>query len=152
MQRLSLFLSGALFGTGLLISGMTRPAKVIGFLDFAGSWDPSLMFVMGGALTVYAALYRLIVRRRAPVYAARFEVASGTAITPRLLAGAAIFGVGWGLAGYCPGPALVSIGARAPSALAAVAGMAAGMLLYALMERRKSPRDGASRAQLPDTA
>jgi uncharacterized protein len=151
MQGLSLFLAGLLFGSGLLLSGMTQPAKVIGFLDFAGNWDPSLMFVMAGALVVHGVLFRFIVRRPAPVFAERFEVPANKAITLRLLVGSAIFGVGWGLIGYCPGPALVGLGARTPSALIAVAGMAAGMLLFVLLERRRAGGSSSS-AHLPDTA
>ena len=131
---------------------MTQPAKVIGFLDFTGHWDPSLMFVMGGALAVYGCLFRVIARRPKPVFAPHFQIPSGGAITPRLLAGSAIFGVGWGLAGYCPGPALVGLGARASSALVAFAGMAVGMLLFALLERRRTGSGSSSQAHLPDTA
>jgi uncharacterized membrane protein YedE/YeeE len=152
MRHLTVLFAGALFGLGLLLSGMSQPAKVIGFLDFAGNWDPSLLFVMAGALAVYGTLYRFIVRRPAPVFAARFEIPQNRAITPRLLAGSAIFGIGWGLIGYCPGPALVGLGARVPSALVAVAGIALGMLLFALMERWWSSTGRDSRAQLPDTA
>jgi uncharacterized protein len=151
MRQLSLFLAGLLFGSGLLVSGMTQPAKVIGFLDFTGNWDPSLLFVMGGALAVYGVLFRFVVRRPAPIFAPRFEVPTNKAITFRLIAGSAIFGVGWGLIGYCPGPALVGVGARAPSALIAVAGMGIGMLLFALLERRRASSGGSS-AHLPDTA
>jgi uncharacterized protein len=151
MQRLSLFLAGLLFGGGLLLSGMTQPAKVIGFLDFAGNWDPSLLFVMAGALVVHGILFRFIVRRPAPVFTERFEIPTNKAISLRLVAGSAIFGVGWGLIGYCPGPALVGLGTRTPSALIAVAGMAAGMLLFALFERRRASGSSSS-AHLPDTA
>jgi uncharacterized protein len=152
MRGLTLFVAGALFGSGLLLSGMAQPAKVIGFLDFAGDWDPSLLFVMAGALAVYGVLFRFIVRRPAPIFAQRFEVPTNQAITLRLIAGSTIFGIGWGLIGYCPGPALVGVGARTPSALIAVAGMGVGMLLFALMERRRASGSDASSAHLPDTA
>src|SRR5262245_52978645 len=104
------FSSGALFAVGLVISGMTQPAKVIGFLDFAGAWDASLAFVMVGALAVHLVAYRIVARRTAPVFANAFEIPTATAVDRRLVWGAAIFGVGWGLAGYCPGPVLVSLG------------------------------------------
>lgn len=126
------FGSGALFGAGLVVSGMVKPAKVVGFLDFAGKWDASLMFVMAGAVAVYLVAYRLITRRRAPLFDTRFHIPTRKDIDLRLLAGAAVFGVGWGLGGYCPGPGLVSIGAGAIPALVFVAAMTAGMWLESL--------------------
>ena len=121
--------SGALFGVGLAISGMTQPAKVLGFLDVTGPWDASLAFVMGGAVAVYALAYRLIRRRSGPLFDAEFHVPASKTIDPPLLVGAALFGIGWGLGGFCPGPALVSLGAAAPNAAWFVLAMTAGMLL-----------------------
>lgn len=119
-------LSGALFGAGLVISGMTDPAKVIGFLDVSRHWDPSLAFVMAGAVAVYAIAYRVIARRRAPWFDAAFHVPSRRDLDARLLGGAAIFGIGWGLAGLCPGPALVDAAAGSLQAIAFVAALLVG--------------------------
>ncbi len=102
-------LSGALFGLGLAVSGMMNPAKVIGFLDFAGKWDPTLAFVMGGALLVCVPAFRLILKRPRPVLASGFALPSESALDARLLGGAALFGVGWGLSGFCPGPAVAAL-------------------------------------------
>lgn len=125
----SAFLSGGLFGAGLVVSGMTRPAKVIGFLDFLGRWDASLALVMVGAIAVHMALYRVILRRRAPLFDVRFHIPTRRDLDVRLILGAVLFGVGWGLGGYCPGPGLVSLGAGALPALVFVAVMAVGMWL-----------------------
>ena len=126
-------LVGAIFGAGLLLSGMTQPAKVIGFLDVGGHWDASLAFVMMGAIAVHALAYRAIVRRPRPLLDRRFHLPAKARIDARLLGGAALFGVGWGLAGYCPGPALVAAGALATPALVFVATMALGMALARLI-------------------
>lgn len=120
------FGAGALFGAGLLVSGMTRPGKVLGFLDVAGAWDASLAFVMLGAIGVHAAAYQWL-RRRDPN--AALDVPPDRLIDARLLGGAALFGVGWGLGGFCPGPALTSLGALAPGALVFVVAMTVGILL-----------------------
>lgn len=108
--RLTSLVAGLLFGLGMVISGMADPAKVTGFLDVTGHWDPSLMFVMGGALLVFMPAYFFLIKpKRKPVNAEKFCLATNTAIDSRLLSGAAIFGVGWGLAGICPGPAVSSL-------------------------------------------
>lgn len=126
-------LSGLLFGAGLTLSQMVNPAKVMGFLDFAGDWDPSLAFVMGGALAVTFVSYRFTLRRRrAPIAAAAFQVPATRDIDGRLVGGAAVFGVGWGMSGFCPGPAIVSLAYGLPAAMAFVAAMVAGMVLYHL--------------------
>jgi uncharacterized membrane protein YedE/YeeE len=123
-------LAGALFGAGLLISGMTRPDKVIAFLDVTGAWDPSLAFVMGGAVSVYALAFWWGARRRAaPWLDDAFHLPTRRDVDLRLVAGAAIFGVGWGLIGFCPGPALVVAAAGSASGLAFVGAMLAGMLV-----------------------
>ncbi len=121
--------SGLLFGFGLALSGMTRTERVRGFLDFAGAWDPTLLFVMGGAVTVNALVWRAIARRGAPLLDARFHLTTLREIDARLLVGSAVFGVGWGVGGFCPGPAVVSIVTGAPAALAFVAAMFLGFAL-----------------------
>jgi uncharacterized protein len=123
------FASGLLFSAGLLLSGMTQPSKVLGFLDLAGDWDPSLMFVMGGAIAVHFFFARRALRPGAhPLFAADFERPTQTAIDTRLLAGAAIFGIGWGMSGYCPGPALVSVVTLSSKTVAFVLAVAVGTL------------------------
>lgn len=120
--------AGALFAIGLTLGGMTVPAKVIGFLSVSGAWDPQLAFVMAGAIIVYASLLRIIRRRAVPLLADRFHWPTVHAIDARLVGGAAIFGIGWGLSGYCPGPALVSLAGGAASAIVFVVAMIAGMV------------------------
>lgn len=106
---LALF-AGVVFGTGIALSGMIDPAKVLNFFDLAGSWDPSLAFVMGGALIVAAIGYRLVWRRKAPLFGGRFQVPTGTEIDVKLVGGSALFGIGWGIAGFCPGAAIPALG------------------------------------------
>ena len=119
--------SGVLFAVGLGVSGMTRPSKVAGFLDLFGAWDPSLAFVMVGAIAVYAVAFRVITRSKAPWFDGKFHIPRRADIDRPLLLGAAIFGVGWGLGGYCPGPGLVSAASGAlPAALFCV-GMVLGV-------------------------
>jgi len=110
MNRLLAWLSGLLFGAGLAWSGMADPHKVLGFLDVAGAWDPSLLLVMVGAVLTYAVGSRLVLRRARPWLDECFHLPMNRRIDARLLAGAAVFGIGWGLAGYCPGPALAGVG------------------------------------------
>lgn len=125
---------GIVFGLGLAVSGMIDPAKVIGFLDFAGAWDPTLAFVMGGALLVTVPAFRLVLKRPSPVLADSFSLPARSSLDGRLLGGAALFGLGWGLVGFCPGPAVAAL---APALLTGitpvftfVGAMLAGMLLY----------------------
>jgi uncharacterized membrane protein YedE/YeeE len=125
----SALFAGLVFSFGLGVSGMTRPSKVVGFLDFTGNWDPSLALVMVGAIAAHALSYRWIVRRASPLLAAEFDIPTNRRIDVRLLAGSAVFGIGWGIGGYCPGPALVSIGGATSAALVFVPAMIAGMLL-----------------------
>lgn len=128
--------AGVLFALGLLVSGMCTPAKVTAFLDVGGAWDPSLAFVMAAAIAIYAPVARLVRARRAPVFAARFHWPTEHRIDPDLVAGAAIFGVGWGLSGLCPGPALVSAGGGGAGALVFVAAMIGGVTAARLARRR----------------
>jgi uncharacterized membrane protein YedE/YeeE len=130
--------SGLVFALGLGISGMTRPAKVVAFLDIGGDWDPSLAFVMVGAIGVYALLYRLILRREAPALDSRFHLPSATGIDTRLVIGAVLFGMGWGLAGYCPGPAIASLVSLSQEVWIFVGSMALGMALWGALSRRGS--------------
>lgn len=128
-------LAGVLFGAGLVVAQMTDPAKVLAFLDVAGAWDPSLMLVMGGAVAITFVGYRWALGREAPLLDARFHLPASKAIDRPLVAGSALFGLGWGLAGYCPGPALASIGFGNPEALWVVPAMAAGAALHRLVIR-----------------
>ncbi|MBA3390987.1 MAG: YeeE/YedE family protein [Rubrobacter sp.] len=135
MPRLIVALfSGALFGLGLAVSGMANPQKVIGFLDVAGEWDPTLAFVMGGALLVAGPAFRLIFRRRRPVLSGDFELPVKTKVDARLIWGSALFGVGWGLSGFCPGPAVVALVPALATGIvpvfAFVIAMVAGMAIY----------------------
>lgn len=129
--------AGALFGLGLGVSGMTLPAKVKGFLDVTGDWDPTLVMVMVGAIAVHFVLLRLILRRRAPLFATRFHVPTRRDIDLRLVFGAALFGVGWGLSGQCPGPALTNLATGTPTALVFVAALAVGMVIQRRMDRAR---------------
>lgn len=108
MKAIIGFITGLVFSLGLTLSGMTDPARVVGFLDVAGDWDPTLIFVLGGAVTTTLIGYRLVWRRGTPLLGERFQLPRRRDIDGRLLLGAALFGVGWGLSGYCPGPAIVS--------------------------------------------
>jgi uncharacterized membrane protein YedE/YeeE len=124
------FVLGLLFALGLGISGMTQPAKITDFLDFTGAWDPSLAFVMMGAVGTYLLLYRRIVARGAPLFGSTFALPEKRAIDGKLLWGAALFGVGWALSGYCPGPALTAAGGGRRSAILVAIAMAVGIALY----------------------
>lgn len=130
--------AGLLFAVGLALAGMTSPSKVLAFLDVAGDWDPSLAFVMAGAIVTHALSARIILARESPLFAARFDLPTKKKVDARLVTGAALFGVGWGLGGYCPGPALVTAAAGLPSALVFVLAMAAGMFLESVAGGEKS--------------
>lgn len=129
---------GVVFGVGLLLSGMTQPAKVVNFLDVLGNWDPSLAFVMGGAIAVHLLAYRLVPRLPKPVWGTRWVLPTRRDIDLRLLVGAALFGAGWGLGGYCPGPALTSVVAGASSTLIFTGAMLAGMWGHTLWEASRT--------------
>jgi len=136
-------LSGLVFGLGLGVSQMVDPRKVLGFLDIAGAWDASLMLVMGGALLVAAVGFRVVLRRPAPWFGDRFHLSAARTVDAPLLGGAVLFGIGWGLAGYCPGPAIASLGFGNAEALWFLPAMAAG----AGLQRWQARRSGAALAQ-----
>lgn len=125
---LSSFIAGLLFAVGLGLAGMTQPQKIIAFLDVTGAWDPSLMFVMGGALAVHLVTYRLVTKRKNPLFDSTFHIPTRNEINAKLVIGSALFGIGWGLSGFCPGPALVSLANPETSVLIFVASMLIGML------------------------
>jgi uncharacterized protein len=129
MRPLANLVAGVVFGLGLVISGLANPAKVLNFLDLAGAWDASLAFVMAGAVLTAALGYRVVLARPRPAFDSRFHLPTATAIDRRMLAGAAMFGVGWGLSGYCPGPALTALPLLNPATLVFVAAMLLGMWL-----------------------
>jgi uncharacterized protein len=127
---------GLLFGLGLIISGMVNPAKVLNFLDIAGTWDPSLAFVMGGAVIVTFIGYKLVLKRKQPVFDSVFHLPTKNDIDNRLVTGAAIFGIGWGLAGFCPGPAFTALGTGQSAAIIVVIAMIVGMVAARILSLR----------------
>ncbi|WP_378949080.1 DUF6691 family protein [Paracoccus sp. R86501] len=132
------FLSGLIFGLGLVISGMSDPAKVLNFLDVAGSWDPSLAFVMGGATVTTYLGYRLVWRRPAPVLDPSFDIPTNRSIDRPLLTGAALFGAGWGIGGFCPGPAFTALPLLAPGTLVFLPAMLLGLWIGAGLKARRT--------------
>ena len=146
------FLSGVVFALGLGISGMTRPIKVIGFLDFFGQWDASLALVMIGAIGVYFIAYRASRRMSSPILAARFSIPTRTDLDGRLIAGAALFGTGWGLGGFCPGPAITSLASGAAPVAVFVAAMTAGIYLHGWTAGRETFRTPDARELLQRAA
>lgn len=139
MQLLMAFSTGLVFGLGLIISGMTDPSKVIGFLDLAGSWDPSLAFVMGGAILVGLFAFRLARTRAQALLGGPIRLPTARHIDRRLVLGSLVFGAGWGLAGYCPGPALASLAAGGSKPLVFAIAMLAGMAIFELHDRASRP-------------
>ena len=135
LSALTSLIAGAIFGAGLAVSGMMNPAKVLGFLDIAGNWDPTLAFVMGGALLVAAPGFLFLRKRGAALTGGRLHLPVRSAIDGRLLGGAALFGLGWGLGGFCPGPAIAGLATGVGGVYVFVAAMLAGMLLFRLMPR-----------------
>jgi uncharacterized membrane protein YedE/YeeE len=132
------FAAGALFAAGLLVGGMTQPQKVVQFLDVGGAWDPSLAFVMAGAIAVHAPAYLWARRRSAPWAGGAFSLPTRRDIDLPLVAGAALFGLGWGLAGYCPGPAVTALATGRSDVVLVVASMVAGMAAHRAWERRRA--------------
>ncbi|WP_298213215.1 DUF6691 family protein [Acidovorax sp.] len=139
-NRIAEFWVGLMFGVGLIVSGMTDPGKVLGFLDLAGLWDPSLAFVMAGAIAVGAAAFAVAKKRTTSFLGGAMHLPTARGIDRRLVAGSFVFGAGWGLAGFCPGPAIVSVGAGQPKAIAFVLAMLAGMWLFEWAEGRARGR------------
>ena len=138
MKLLTALLAGLLFGLGLILSGMSNPSKVLGFLDLAGSWDPSLAFVMGGAVLVGSAVFPFASKRKQSILGEAMRLPTATQIDRRLMLGGLTFGIGWGLAGYCPGPALASLAQGGIKPLVFVVAMLVGMGLFEVLERRKA--------------
>ena len=137
MNTVFSFLVGLVFGSGLIVSGMTNPAKVIGFLDLAGAWDPSLALVMGGAIAVGLLAFTLAKKRSVSLLGLPMQLPRATQIDKRLVLGSLTFGVGWGLAGICPGPALVLLSAGVGESVSFVAAMLAGMAIFEILERKQ---------------
>lgn len=128
MQRILIAgIIGLVFGAGIAISGIANPAKVLNFFDFAGTWDPSMLVVMGSALVVTAIGYRLVLRRAKPVYEAKFHLPTSRKLDVPLVAGSAVFGIGWGISGFCPGGAVPALGLGEPSAWIFIGSMLAGI-------------------------
>lgn len=135
-RTITALVAGLIFGLGLALAGMTDPAKVIGFLDLAGAWNPALAFVMGAGVIVTFIGYRIVLARPKPVLEAKFQLPTRTDIDAPLVGGAALFGIGWGLAGYCPGPALSSLIAGNGEVFALVGAMIAGMITVRVIRTR----------------
>ncbi|MFL6633452.1 MAG: DUF6691 family protein [Massilia sp.] len=149
MNLVTAFLAGLLFGAGLILSGMTNPAKVLAFLDVGGAWDPSLLFVMAGAILVAAFAFRFARTRVRPLFGSHIHVPGAGRIDVPLVLGSVTFGVGWGLVGYCPGPALTALAVGGRSTLLFVAAMVAGMAIFEVAERIRAgiaANRGATRA------
>ena len=129
MKLIALYLIGVIFGVGISISGMANPSKVLNFFDIAGSWDPSLMLVMGGALVTTFIGYKLVFGRAAPIFEGSFSLPSARSIDAKLVGGSAVFGIGWGIAGFCPGGALPALGTGRWEVFAFIGALVAGILL-----------------------
>lgn len=145
-NRISAFVVGLVFGLGLIVSGMTDPGKVLGFLDLAGLWDPSLAFVMGGAIGVGLVAFAIAKKRTTSFLGGAMHLTASRAIDRRLVIGSLIFGVGWGIAGFCPGPAIVSLGAGQPKAIVFVIAMLLGMWLFERVEGRRAKHNPQAKA------
>lgn len=142
------FAAGALFSVGLAIAGMTKPSKVVGFLDITGNWDPSLAFVMVGGIAVYFVANRLVKGRAMPIVGGSFHLPTRRDIEPNLVIGAGLFGIGWGLAGYCPGPGLTSLGTGTINSIVFIAMMSTGMILFEQFQKIRSKRERAAAARV----
>jgi uncharacterized membrane protein YedE/YeeE len=140
MRLILIYLVGVIFGTGISMSGMANPAKVINFFDVAGTWDPSLAFVMGGALVVTAIGYRLVFGRKRPIYEGKFMLPTARNLDARLIGGSAVFGVGWGIAGFCPGGALPALGTGRLDVAAFVAALIAGIFAAKYLQSLSRPK------------
>lgn len=142
MGKLIVFISGVLFGAGVTISGMVNPMKVLNFLDISGAWDATLIFVMGAALLVTLIGYQVIFSRKVPMFAPSFQLPTSEDIDAKLLGGAALFGVGWGLSGFCPGPAIASVVFGRMESVTFVIAMAAGMILAKQLQKLQRSKAG----------
>jgi uncharacterized membrane protein YedE/YeeE len=140
MRLASAFLIGLIFGLGIIVSGMINPAKVLNFFDVAGSWDPSLAFVMGGALITTMIGYRFVLARPAPWFGGSFKLPVGSRIDARLLGGAALFGIGWGIAGFCPGGAIPALGTGRTEVIIFMAALIAGILATRTLTHLARPK------------
>ena len=140
MRLLTALLIGVIFGLGIAVSGMINPAKVLNFFDLAGTWDPSLAFVMGGALAVAIPGYRLVLGRPTPAFEPRFQLPDTKVIDRRLVLGSATFGIGWGIAGFCPGGALPAIGTGDPTVFLFLAALIVGMFIARALQTRAPTR------------
>ena len=129
MNKLFSLLSGSIFGFGLTLSSMTNPAKVIGFLDITGNWDPSLMFVMIGAIVISAPIFYLLRNKTKPLFGLNFEIPTIKTLDKQLILGASLFGIGWGMVGFCPGPAIASLALLKPFSIIFVIAMAGGFFI-----------------------
>ncbi|MDX1801914.1 MAG: YeeE/YedE family protein [Marinobacter sp.] len=138
LYSLSSFVAGLVFGLGLILSGMANPEKVLGFLDLAGNWDPSLALVMAGAIAVGLVAFRFAGKRTQSILGLDMKLPTNRQLDKRLIIGSLIFGAGWGIAGFCPGPGLVAMGAGEVKALVFVIAMIAGMLVFELIERSRT--------------
>ena len=144
MRLIVSYLIGLVFGVGISISGMANPAKVLNFFDVAGTWDPSLAFVMGGALIVTFLGYRLVLKRPAPTLAETFQIPSRRDLDPALIGGSAVFGIGWGIAGFCPGGALPALGTGRVEVLTFMAALVAGIFAARFLQSALARRTAAS--------
>ncbi|MHA7886301.1 MULTISPECIES: DUF6691 family protein [Roseicyclus] len=144
MHLILVYLVGVIFGTGIVVSGMANPAKVINFFDVAGSWDPSLAFVMGGALVTTAIGYRLVFGRARPLFEGKFNVPTARNLDARLLGGSAVFGIGWGIAGFCPGGALPALGTGRWEVFAFTAAMLVGIFGARALQNLSRPKPAAA--------
>ena len=140
MHLIFVYLIGVVFGTGIVVSGMANPAKVINFFDVAGSWDPSLAFVMGGALVVTAVGYRIVFGRARPLFEGRFVLPTARNLDARLIGGSAVFGVGWGIAGFCPGGALPALGTGRIEVILFVAALIGGIFAAKFLQNLSRPK------------
>ena len=138
MKNLPAFLFGLLFALGLGIAGMTQPQKVVGFLDIFGNWNPSLMWVMVGAIAVHSVTYRFVIKKSSPILAATFQIPKRKDIDAKLIIGALLFGVGWGISGFCPAPAITSLVALDPNTYVFVGSMIFAMALFRVSKKPKS--------------
>jgi uncharacterized membrane protein YedE/YeeE len=144
MKLIVLYLIGVVFGVGIAISGMANPAKVLNFFDIAGTWDPSLIFVMGGALVTTFIGYKLVFGREAPVFEPNFNLPTSRSIDAKLVGGSAVFGIGWGIAGFCPGGALPALGTGRWEVFAFTAAMIAGIFLARFIQSNVGRRGAAA--------